>query len=221
MRALIQKYFSDPKIQFIASLLLTFIFKFMVFSFYKDISDEYQKSILLERNVLKELNKFKNMEAKIGPMEDQWNKINNQFQSLVERIPDKRLLESVTDHLYTDLIQNNLKIINFSPSNIAIDKETVMLPELKSEIIVEKIPVDITLRGSFLNFNKFLENLEDSRYRFTTSNVGVSQEKSSPEQTIEFIAYAYFQSSKNNKIQKFKKIKFLLLENKKKNLKKI
>ena len=52
---------------------------------------------------------------------------------------------------------NNLKIINFSPSNIAIDKETVMLPELKSEIIVEKIPVDITLRGSFLNFNKFLE----------------------------------------------------------------
>ena len=221
MRALIQKYFSDPKIQFIASFCCLLLFlSLWYFLFYKDISDEYQKSILLERNVLKELNKFKNMEAKIGPMEDQWNKINNQFQSLVERIPDKRLLESVTDHLYTDLIQNNLKIINFSPSNIAIDKETVMLPELKSEIIVEKIPVDITLRGSFLNFNKFLENLEDNRYRFTTSNVGVSQEKSSPEQTIEFIAYAYFQSSKNNKIQKIQKNKVSSIGKQKKEPKK-
>ncbi len=207
MRALIEKYFSNPKNQFIASSCCLIVFLFLwYFLFYKDISNEHRKSILLEQNVLKELNKFKNMEAKLGSMEDQWNEINNQFQSIVERIPDKRLLENVTDHLYSDLIQNSLKVINFSPSNIAIDKETVMLPDLKGEIIVEKIPIDITLRGSFLNFNKFLENLEDNRYRFTTSNVGVSQEKSSPEQTIELIAYAYFQSSKNKKIQKIQKI---------------
>ena len=207
MRALIEKYFSNPKNQFIASSCCLIVFLFLwYFLFYKDISNEHRKSILLEQNVLKELNKFKNMESKLGSMEDQWNEINNQFQSIVERIPDKRLLENVTDHLYSDLIQNSLKVINFSPSNIAIDKETVMLPDLKGEIIVEKIPIDITLRGSFLNFNKFLENLEDNRYRFTTSNVGVSQEKSSPEQTIELIAYAYFQSSKNKKIQKIQKI---------------
>ncbi len=206
MRALIEKYFSNPKNQFIASSCCLLIFlSLWYFLFYKDISNEYQKSISLEQNVLKELNKFKNMQAKLGPMEDQWNKINNQFQSIVERIPDKRLLENVTDNLYSDLIQNSLKVINFSPSDIAIDKETVMSPDLKGEIIVEKIPIDITLRGSFLNFNKFLENLEYNRYRFTTSNVGVSQEKSSPEQTIELIAYAYFQSSKNKKIQKIQK----------------
>ena len=220
MRTLIEKYFNNPKNQFIASscCLLMFL-SVWYFLFYKDISKEYQKSITLEQNVLKELSKFKNMQSKLGPMEDQWNRINNQFQSIVERIPDKRLLESVTDHLYSDLIQNNLKIINFSPSNVAIDKETVMLPDLEREIIVEKIPVDITLRGSFLNFNKFLENLGDNRYRFTTSNVGVSQEKSSPEQTIELIAYAYFQSSKGkgiNNIQKIQKNKISSPENQKK-----
>tara|TARA_Y100000996_G_scaffold396333_1_gene362327 strand:+ start:1515 stop:2771 length:1257 start_codon:yes stop_codon:yes gene_type:complete len=207
MRALMEKYFSNPKNQFIASSCCLFSFlSLWYFLFHKDISNEYQKSISLEKNVLKELNKFKNMQAKLGPMEDNWNKINYQFQYIIEKIPDKRLLENVTDHLYSDLIQNSLKVINFSPSNIAIDKETVILPDLKGEIVVEKIPIDITLRGSFLNFNKFLENLEDNRYRFTTSNVGVSQEKSSPEQTIELIAYAYFQSSKNKKIKNIQKI---------------
>ena len=207
MRALIEKYFSNPKNQFIASSCCLFSFlSLWYFLFHKDISNEYKKSISLEKNVLKELNKFKNMQSKLGPMEDNWNEINNQFQYIIERIPDKRLLENVTDHLYSDLIQNSLKVINFSPSNIAIDKETVILPDLKGEIVVEKIPIDITLRGSFLNFNKFLENLEDNRYRFTTSNVGVSQEKSSPEQTIELIAYAYFQSSKNKKIKNIQKI---------------
>ncbi|MDC3166251.1 type 4a pilus biogenesis protein PilO, partial [Candidatus Marinimicrobia bacterium] len=208
MRTLIEKYFSNAKSQFIASSLFLFIFlSFWYILFYKDISDEYKKSISLEENVSRELNRFKSMQLKLGDMENHWSEINSKFQIIIERIPDKRLLENVTDHLYSDLIQNNLKIINFSPSNIAINKESISLPDMDGEIIVEKIPIDITLRGSFLNFNKFLENLKNNRYRFTTSNVGVSQEKSSPEQTIELIAYAYFQSSKNVRSKKPLKIK--------------
>ncbi len=208
MRALIEKYLNNPKSQFIASSLFLFTFlSFWYILFYKNISDEYKKSISLEENVSRELNRFKSMQSKLGDMEDHWSEINSQFQFIIEQIPDKRLLENVTDHLYSDLIQNNLKIINFSPSNIAINKENISLPDIDGEIVVEKIPIDITLRGSFLNFNKFLENLENNRYRFTTSNVGVSQEKSSPEQTIELIAYAYFQSSKELKFKKPKKIK--------------
>ena len=136
MRALMEKYFSNPKNQFIASSCCLLVFLSLWYSlFHKDISNEYQKSISLEKNVLKELNKFKNMQAKLGPMEENWNKINDEFQYIIKRIPDKRLLENVTDHLYSDLIQNSLKVINFSPSNIAIDKETVILPDLKDEII--------------------------------------------------------------------------------------
>ena len=208
MRTLIEKYFSNPKSQFIASSLFLFTFlSFWYILFYKNISDEYKKSISLEENVSRELSRFKSMQSKLGDMEDHWSEIRSQFQFIIDRIPDKRLFENVTDHLYSDLIQNNLKIINFSPSNIAINKENISLPEIDSEIVVEKIPIDITLRGSFLNFNKFLENLENNRYRFTTSNVGVSQEKSSPEQTIELIAYAYFQSSKGVRFKKPQKIK--------------
>ena len=208
MRTLIEKYFSNPKSQFIASSLFLFTFlSFWYILFYKNISDEYKKSISLEENVSRELSRFNSMQSKLGDMEDHWSEIRSQFQFIIDRIPDKRLFENVTDHLYSDLIQNNLKIINFSPSNIAINKENISLPDIDSEIVVEKIPIDITLRGSFLNFNKFLENLENNRYRFTTSNVGVSQEKSSPEQTIELIAYAYFQSSKGVRFKKPQKIK--------------
>ena len=131
--------------------------------------------------------------------------LNSEFQFVIERIPDKRLYESVTDYLYSDILQNNLQIINFSPSNIAIEKENIFIPETDDEILVEKIPIDITLRGSFIDLNQFLEGVQDARYRFTTSDVEVSQSKSSTAQTIELIAYAYFQSSKN-KIIKPKKI---------------
>ena len=127
MRTLIEKYFSNPKSQFIASSIFLFTFlSFWYILFYKNISDEYKKSISLEGNVSRELSRFKSMQSKLGDMEDHWSEIRSQFQFIIDRIPDKRLFENVTDHLYSDLIQNNLKIINFSPSNIAINKENII-----------------------------------------------------------------------------------------------
>ena len=212
MRSVINQITKNPRQLFIVIITCIIAFLSIWYSFfYKNISETYRNSLVLEKNVTKDLNKYKGMEAQINTMETNWNSLNSEFQFVIERIPDKRLYESVTDYLYSDILQNNLQIINFSPSNIAIEKENIFIPETDDEILVEKIPIDITLRGSFIDLNQFLEGVQDARYRFTTSDVGVSQSKSSTVQTIELIAYAYFQSSKNKiirpkKIQKNKTV---------------
>ena len=212
MRSVINQILKNPRQLFIVIITCIIAFLSIWYSFfYKNISETYRNSLVLEKNVTKDLNKYKGMEAQINTMETNWNSLNSEFQFVIERIPDKRLYESVTDYLYSDILQNNLQIINFSPSNIAIEKENIFIPETDDEILVEKIPIDITLRGSFIDLNQFLEGVQDARYRFTTSDVGVSQSKSSTVQTIELIAYAYFQSSKNKiirpkKIQKNKTV---------------
>jgi len=207
MRSLVDKIIKNPQRLFITILSCLVVFLFVwYFLFYKNISEIYSNSKNLEKNVSRDLKKYKGMQSQITAMESDWNTLNSEFQFVIERIPDKRLYENVTDYLYSDILKNGLKIIDFSPSNIAIEKENIFLPESDEEILVEKIPIDITLRGSFIDFNQFLEKIQEARYRFTTSDVGVSQSKSSPVQTIELIAYAYFQSSKNKTINKPKKI---------------
>ena len=206
MRSVINQILKNPRQLFIVIITCLIAFLSIWYSFfYKNISETYHNSLVLEKNVTRDLNKYKGMESQINTMEINWNSLNSEFQFVIERIPDKRLYESVTDYLYSDILQNNLQIINFSPSNIAIEKENIFIPETDDEILVEKIPIDITLRGSFIDLNQFLEGVQDARYRYTTSDVGISQSKSSTVQTIELIAYAYFQSSKN-KIAKPKKI---------------
>jgi hypothetical protein len=98
------------------------------------------------------------------------------------------------------MIKNNgLSIISYSPSNIAIDKKTIIMPESEDEIIIEKIPIDITINGSFVNFGKLLENMTESQYRFTASNIDIAQKGNSPKQVIKFISYAYFQTAVKKK----------------------
>jgi hypothetical protein len=94
------------------------------------------------------------------------------------------------------MIKNNgLSIISYSPSNIAIDKKTIIMPESEDEIIIEKVPIDITISGSFLNFGKLLDNMTDSQYRFTASNIDIAKKGNSAKQVIKFISYAYFQTA--------------------------
>ena len=56
------------------------------------------------------------------------------------------------------------------------------------------MPIDITLRGSFIDFGQLLESMKTGRYRLTVSNIDIAQKRSSPSQTIKFISYGYFQS---------------------------
>ena len=203
MRSLIQQLINNQRYLSIAIFgsLITFFYHFWYFLFYQNINKEYSDSQRTKEKINNELKRYRSMHSQLPSMESEWEELNNEFQIVIDRIPDKRLFTNVTDYLYSMIINNGLKIINYSPSNIAIEKKKIYIPDLEDEILVEKIPIDITLKGSFLSFSKLLEDMQDSRYRLTSSDIGIKQKESSLTQSINFIAYAYFQTSKNKKNQ--------------------
>lgn len=201
MRSLIQQLINNQRYLSIAIFgsLISFL-SLWYFLFYQNINREYSDSQRTKEKINNELKRYRSMHSQLPSMESEWEELNNEFQIVIDRIPDKRLFTNVTDYLYSMIINNSLKIINYSPSNIAIEKKKIYIPDLEDEILVEKIPIDITLKGSFLSFSKLLEDMQDSRYRLTSSDIGIKQKESSLTQSINFIAYAYFQTSKNKKI---------------------
>jgi hypothetical protein len=136
-------------------------------------------------------------------MQTEWDTLSSEFEIIIGKIPDKRIFENVTDHLYSLILKHGLKIEKYSPSNTHIEKKTILLPETGDEIMVEKIPIDITLKGSFINFGQLLESMLTSRYRLTTSNIEIIQ-KGSASATINLISYAYFQSLLNKPLAQTK-----------------
>ena len=144
------------------------------------------------------------MQAQINSMQDDWDILNEEFKTVIEKIPDKRLYESVTDYLYSLIINHGLKIQSYSPSNAAIDKKNILIAETGEEIVIEKIPIDISVKGSFISFGQLLESMLTSQYRLTASNIQVSQKELANAQTIKFISYTYFKivKSKSKIVQK-------------------
>ena len=175
---------------------LIFVSLSWYFLFYQDLSNEYKRSRQIKRSLNSDVKKFRKMESQLVTMQAEWNTLNSQFGTVIERIPDKKQFEIVSDYLYSLILNHGLKIQTFSPSDVAIEKKTILLPDSGDEILVEKFPIDIILKGSFINFGQLLETMMASRYRFTASNIEVIQKESVASQTIYFISYAYLQSFK-------------------------
>ena len=168
----------------------------------KDLSKEHKRSSNAKIILSKDVDKFRRMESQITDLQAEWDDINSQFEMVIEKIPDKRLFDNVTDFLYSEIVNHGLKIQGFSPSQAAIEKETILIPETGEEVTIEKIPIDITLKGSFINFGQLLESMKTGRYRLTASNIEILQKQKTAAQTIKLISYAYFQSKSNKPPEK-------------------
>ena len=168
------------------------------FFIHKSLKSEHKKSKQIKSSLNSEVSRYKNMQSQISTMQNDWETLNNEFQTVIKRIPDKRLYESVTDYLYSLIINHGLKIQNYSPSNAAIDKKDIFIAETGEELLIEKIPIDITVKGSFISFGQLLESMLTSQYRLTASNIEVAQKDLATSQTIKFISYTYFQTIKND-----------------------
>jgi Tfp pilus assembly protein PilO len=164
------------------------------FGFHQSLSAAYSDIQQSQKSLASKRNKYRRMESEIINIQDEWYSLNEEFEIVIRQIPDKSSIDNVFNVLYSMIKNNGLSIISYSPSNIAIDKKTIIMPESEDEIIIEKIPIDITINGSFVNFGKLLENMTESQYRFTASNIDIAQKGNSAKQVIKFISYAYFQT---------------------------
>ena len=179
---------------------LTVVFICWYFLIQKGLSEEYNRTKREKKSLSVNIKKSKRLKSKMSSLESEWNLLSDELETIINRIPDKRLYDSVIDYIYTLVINRGLVVQNFSPSKATLDRKTLLMPENGDEVIIEKIPIDIVLRGSFLNFGKLLESMKNGKYRLTAVNIDINQKKAGGAQEISLICFAYFKTVKRGKV---------------------
>ena len=107
MRSLIQQLINNQRYLSIAIFgsLITFL-SLWYFLFYQNINKEYSDSQRTKEKINNELKRYRSMHSQLPSMESEWEELNNEFQIVIDRIPDKRLFTNVTDYLYSMIINN-------------------------------------------------------------------------------------------------------------------
>ena len=178
----------------------TLVFMCWYFLIQKGLSEEYGKTKREKKSLSSKIAQSKRLKTKMSSLESEWDLLSNELETIINRIPDKRLYDSVIDYVYTLIINKGLVVQNFSASKATIDRKTLLMPENGDEVIIEKVPIDIVLRGSFLNFGKLLETMKDGKYRLTAVNIDINQKKAGGAQEISLICFAYFKTVKRGKV---------------------
>ena len=179
---------------------LTLVFICWYFLIQKGLSEEYNRTKREKKSLSVNIKESKRLKTKMSSLESEWNLLSDELETIINRIPDKRLYDSVIDYVYTLVINRGLVVQNFSPSKATLDRKTLLMPENGDEVIIEKIPIDIVLRGSFLNFGKLLESMKNGKYRLTAVNIDINQKKAGAAQEISLICFAYFKTVKRGKV---------------------
>ena len=178
----------------------TLVFMCWYFLVQKGLSEEYSKTKREKKSLSSKIAQSKRLKTKMSSLESEWDLLSEELETIINRIPDKRLYDSVIDYVYTLIINKGLVVQNFSASKATIDRKTLLMPENGDEVIIEKVPVDIVLRGSFLNFGKLLETMKNGKYRLTAVNIDINQKKAGGAQEISLICFAYFKTVKRGKV---------------------
>ena len=158
----------------------------------ESISDSY--------NQLKsEKSKYTQIKNKFPLIEKEWTELKEELTTLINKIPTDSQFDNVTKMLYSLMEKNKLAIDNFNPSLAPLDENQIIVPETQETLTVEKYPIDVELRGSFIDFGNFLDQLSFTNYYLTISNIQISQNPyNEGEQKISFISYIYTKNSNDN-----------------------
>ena len=135
--------------------------------------------------------KYSQLEKKIPMIEKEWNQLKNELTAMLDKIPPSATYDNISKMLYSLIQQNNLVILTYNESVVAIDEKEIVIPDTKERLVIEKYPIDIELQGNFLNFGNFLDQLSYTNYHLTTSSMRIAQNKYNDDQDISFISYIY------------------------------
>lgn len=187
-----QQFIFIGTISFISLILLGWYF-----GYYSSLNKDLNQMNRSYADIKNEKTKFLDIKRRIPLIEKEWTQTKNELNTILDRIPSDRDYDNISKMLRGLINQNNLAIDNYNESTIAIDIKEIFLPETNETLIIEKFPIDIELRGSFLDFGNFLDQLSYTNYHLTISNMYISQNKYSEDQNISFISYVYTKSSES------------------------
>ena len=146
-----------------------------------------------------EKSKYTQIKNKFPSIEKEWTDLKEELTTLINKIPTDAQFDNVTKMLFSLMEDNKLVIDNFNPSLAPLDEKQVIVPETQEILTVEKYPIDVELRGSFIDFGNFLDQLSFTNYYLTISNIQISQNTyNEGEQKISFISYIYTKNSTND-----------------------
>lgn len=166
------------------------------FMYFSELNKSLEKMSANYNQLKNEKNKYTQIKNKFPAIEKEWIKLKNDLSSLIQKIPTDKQFDNVTKMLFSLMEKNKLAVDNFNPSLAPLDEKQIMNPENKETILVEKYPIDVELRGNFIDFGNFLDQLAFSNYYLTISNIQISQNPyTEGEQKISFISYVYTKNS--------------------------
>ena len=166
------------------------------FMYFSELNKSLEKMSANYNQLKNEKNKYTQIKNKFPAIEKEWIELKNDLSSLIQKIPTDKQFDNVTKMLFSLMEKNKLAVDNFNPSLAPLDEKQIINPETKETIYVEKYPIDVELRGNFIDFGNFLDQLAFSNYYLTISNIQISQNPyTEGEQKISFISYVYTKNS--------------------------
>ena len=180
-------------------LLVAVSFSVWYFIYFNGLKNSLDNMSSKYDQLKNEKSKYTQIKNKFPSIEKEWKELKNELTTLVNKIPKDNQFDNVTKMLFSLMEQNKLAVDNFNPSLAPLDEKQIIIPETQETILVEKYPIDVELRGNFIDFGNFLDQLAFTNYYLTISNIQISQSPSTEgEQKISFISYIY---TKNQDIQ--------------------
>ena len=163
------------------------------FGYYKELSSSYTETLEMIDLLTNTRNNYRSMQNSVSTIENEWNELYADFKTTLGKIPNKSQYDNASNSLYSLLVSNGLTIKSYTPSALAIETKTISMPKTNDEVVIEKLPIDIGVKGSFINFGRMLDQLGRLQYRMTISNILMTGRDQM--QDIQFIAYVYLKSS--------------------------
>ncbi|HJM15574.1 MAG TPA: type 4a pilus biogenesis protein PilO [SAR86 cluster bacterium] len=169
------------------------------FMYFSELNNSLENISNSYNQLKSEKSKYTQIKNKFPLIEKEWTELKEDLTTLINKIPTDSQFDNVTKMLFSLMEKNKLAIDNFNPSLAPLDEKQIIVPETQETLIVEKYPIDVELRGSFIDFGNFLDQLSFTNYYLTISNIQISQNPyNEGEQKISFISYIYTKNSNDN-----------------------
>jgi len=169
------------------------------FMYFSELNNSLENISNSYNQLKSEKSKYSQIKNKFPLIEKEWTELKEDLTALINKIPTDSQFDNVTKMLFSLMEKNKLAIDNFNPSLAPLDEKQIIVPETQETLIVEKYPIDVELRGSFIDFGNFLDQLSFTNYYLTISNIQISQNPyNEGEQKISFISYIYTKNSNDN-----------------------
>ena len=161
----------------------------------KELSVNISSLSKSEQSLTKSIKDYRKLKDKLTSLESNFSEQNKKLLDLLKRIPSITDKTESFEYFRNLLGANYFKIKNYRPYSNAIEEKKLVVSGLKSEIKIQKIAVDIELRGDYLAFGQFIDNLSELPILVNLSEIELS---GSQKQKINFLGYLYFQSGNIN-----------------------